>query len=255
MKLIFDTHSHYDDERFENCRDDILDELFSSNVGAVISCAVDQFASYDANKNIAEKYKNCYFTAGVHPLNMADNGPLNRSVLVAQASHPKCVAIGEIGLDYHYLKDNRDEQISLVKEQITVANELSLPISFHDREAHEDTINILSELQPKGVVHCFSGSNEMAKEILKLGMYIGVGGVVTFNNAKKLLQVVKSVPLDRILIETDAPYLAPVPYRGMTNRSDYLIKVAEKIAEIKGIAVETVLECTYANACKLFNIK
>lgn len=253
--LIIDTHAHYDDERFSGKIDRLFQELQVGGVAAVISCAVDEYASYEQNRSLAERYDFCYFAAGVHPLNMEENGPLDLALLRRQASHEKCVAIGEIGLDYHYKSDNSAEQISLVSKQLQLANELGLPISFHDRDAHEDSLSLLKKFKPRGVVHCFSGSAEMAQEILRLGMYIGIGGVITFQNAKKLVRVAEQLPLERILLETDAPYLAPVPYRGQTNRSDYIIKVAERIAEIKGITTNAMLMQCKQNAHELFGIK
>ncbi len=252
--LIIDTHAHYDDERFEGEIDTLFAELEQNGVKSVITCAVDQKESYAKCISLAKQYPFCYFTAGVHPLNMKDNGKLDLPLLRSQAEHEKCVAIGEIGLDYYYQSDNKEQQLELVIKQIELANELNMPISFHDREAHEDTLKILKAYKPKGVVHCFSGSVEMAKEIVKLGLYIGVGGVITFANAKKLVAVVEELPLERILLETDAPYLAPVPFRGKTNRSDYIIKVAEKIAEIKNTTTNAVLEQCRDNAKKLFRI-
>lgn len=251
--IIVDTHAHYDDERFAGNTDELFKEFGQNGVKGVITCAVDQYASYKKCRELAEKYNFCYFLAGVHPLNMEDNGKFVPELLCEQLNHKKCLGIGEIGLDYYYQKENREAQINLVKAQLELAVELNKPISFHDRDAHEDTLKILNTYKPKGVVHCFSGSAQMAKEIVKLGLYIGVGGVVTFNNAKKLVQVVEETPLSAILLETDAPYLAPVPNRGKTNRSDYIIHIAEKIAEIKGTTTEAVLQICYDNACSLFN--
>lgn len=252
--LIIDTHAHYDDERFAGKTGRLFPELHAGGMAAVISCAVDQHASYEQNRRLAEQFDFCYFTAGVHPLNMEENGPLDLPLLRAQAAHEKCVAIGEIGLDYHYKSDDKAGQIALVAAQLQLANDLRLPVSFHDRDAHEDTLRLLNEYQPRGVVHCFSGSVEMAQEILRLGMYIGIGGVITFQNAKKLVHVAEQLPLERILLETDAPYLAPVPYRGQINRSDYILKVAERIAEIKGTTTEAVLSQCKQNAETLFGL-
>lgn len=252
--LIIDTHAHYDDARFAGETNRLFPELAANGVAAVISCAVDQYVSHEANRRLAERFDFCFFTAGVHPLNIKDNGPLNLPLLRAQAAHEKCVAIGEIGLDYYYQSDNKPEQIALAAAQIQLANELGLPVSFHDRDAHEDTLGLLKKYKPRGVVHCFSGSAEMAGEILDMGMYIGIGGVITFQNAKKLVRVTEQLPLERILLETDAPYLAPVPYRGQTNRSDYIIKVAERIAALKNTTAEAVLAQCKRNAQALFGL-
>ena len=170
------------------------------------------------------------------------------------AQDKKCVAIGEIGLDYYWRQDNKDLQKKVFEEQILLAQELSLPIIVHDREAHEDTLNILKKYKPKGVLHCFSGSAETAKEILKLGMYIGLGGAVTFKNARKPVEVAEMLPLDRLLLETDCPYMAPVPMRGKRNNSAYIQYVAEKIGKIKGIDPQEITDNATENVKKLFGI-
>ncbi|MBR6702711.1 MAG: TatD family hydrolase, partial [Clostridia bacterium] len=164
----------------------------------------------------------------------------------------KCVAVGEIGLDYHYDFSPRDIQLRFFEEQIVLAGELGLPIIVHDRESHEDTLNLLKKHRPKGVVHCFSGSAEMAKEVLKLGMYIGLGGAVTFKNARKPLEVAAVVPDDRLLIETDCPYMTPVPFRGRRNDSSFIPYAAEVLAQVKNTSAEAILEMTKQNANTLF---
>lgn len=251
---IIDTHAHFDDARFEQNADRLFSEMAANGVEAIISCAVNQHDSYEKNRQLAERYPICYFAVGVHAQNIEENGPLDLSLLRAQAAHKKCVAIGEIGLDYYYVQDNKAQQLEVVTKQLQLANELQLPVSFHDRDAHADTLCILQEYKPRGVVHCFSGSLEMAQEIIKLGMYIGIGGIVTFPNAKKLLRVAQEIPLEYIVLETDAPYLAPVPYRGQTNRSDYILKTAEHIAELRQTSTDTVLEQCRNNARTLFGI-
>ena len=170
-------------------------------------------------------------------------------------SHDKVVAVGEIGLDYFYDFSPRERQIEVFRYQIELANKLGLPVIIHDREAHEDTLNILKELRPKGVVHCFSGSAEMAKETIRLGLYIGLGGAVTFKNARKPLEVAEYVPLDRLLLETDAPYMTPVPFRGKRCDSAHIAYTAEKIAEVKDMDVQELIDICNENAKKLFNIK
>ena len=168
--------------------------------------------------------------------------------------HEKCVGIGEIGLDYYWTQDNIDLQKKVFSSQLNLANELNKPVIIHDRDAHGDTLQFLKEYQPKGVVHSFSGSAQMAEEIYKLGMYIGISGVVTFKNARKLPEVIERMPLDRFLLETDAPYLAPVPYRSKTNHSAMIYFGAKKIAEIKNTTTETILKSAFENTCKLYNI-
>ena len=251
---IFDTHAHFDDKRFEGMLDDLLSKMPESGVGAIINNAINLENSAAECIRLAEKYPFCYAAVGVHPELTEKGEKANLEKLESLTAHEKVVAIGEIGLDYYWSKENKEDQREEFIKQILLAKKLDLPVIVHDREAHEDTLNILKEYKPKGTVHCFSGSVEMAKEILKLGMYIGIGGVVTFNNAKKLVNVVKEIPLERILLETDAPYLSPVPFRGEINDSSRLFFVAEKIAEIKNTDTKSVLSVTKQNAKKLYNI-
>ncbi len=250
---IFDTHAHYDDERFDDIRYDLLSSLQNAGVGAIINCAVDTESSEKIIK-IAEDFNFCYSAVGYHPENLPENYQLDFISLQKFIEHKSVVAIGEIGLDYYWHQDNKDYQKQCFIEQIKFANKNNLPVIVHDREAHADTLCILEDLKPRGVLHCFSGSVEMAQSILKLGMYIGIGGVVTFKNSKKLVEVVKSIPLNKILLETDAPYMSPEPFRGKTNNSAYILFVAKKIAEIKGITETEVLEQTKINAKNLFGI-
>ena len=195
-----------------------------------------------------------YFACGIHPEEV-DNLPSDYlDTLRALSEEKKCVAIGEIGLDYYWRQDNKELQKKIFTEQILLAKELELPVIVHSRDAHEDTLNILRQYKPKGILHCFSGSVETAKEVLKLGMYIGLGGAVTFKNAKKPVEVAEFLPLDRLLLETDCPYMAPVPMRGKRNDSSYIPYVAEKIGEIKGIEAQTVIDTATENAKRLFGI-
>jgi TatD DNase family protein len=170
-------------------------------------------------------------------------------------SHPKCVAVGEIGLEYHYDFVPKDVQKYVFEKHLELAVKYDMPVIVHDREAHADTMDLLKKYRPKGVLHCYSGSTEMAKEVLKLGMYIGLGGAVTFKNARVPLEVAEKLPLDRLLLETDCPYMSPVPYRGKRNQSTYISFVAEKIAEVKNLTKEEVLASANNNAFTLFNIK
>ena len=248
--LIFDSHAHYDDKKFEEIRDSLLENLPQHGVCGIINCGCDTESSKKA-LTFAEKYPYIYAAVGVHPENIGGGTVLEIEGLTKQK---KCVAIGEIGLDYYWVSDNKEEQKALFEEQLLLANRLRLPVIVHDRDAHADTLEILKKHRPKGVVHSFSGSRDMAQEILKLGMYIGIGGVITFKNAKKLPEVVEILPEDRFLLETDAPYLTPVPYRGKINHSAMIYYTAEKIAEIRNTSVEHILEVTKKNAEKLFNI-
>ena len=249
--LIFDTHSHYDDERFDGIRDELLTELSQNGVGRIITCAVDGNSAMKAIA-LAEKYPFIYAAAGIHPENLESRTPIDEIRRLAE--HKKCVAIGEIGLDYYYTTDNKSEQKDIFEKQIILAKELNMPIIVHDREAHGDTLEILKKHKPAGVLHCFSGSEEMAEEIIKIGMYIGVGGSVTFKNARKLPDVIKSIPTERLLLETDCPYLCPEPHRGKLCHSGYISITASKVAEILETERDAVLKTTYQNAQKLFGI-
>jgi len=249
---IFDTHAHYDDERFDCIRDELFLDMHQNGVCGIVTCGCDEASSKKALK-MAEDYSFIYAAVGIHPGNI-DSGTTPEQIR-SLANHPKCVAIGEIGLDYYWVDDNKPQQIDVFEKQIELAKKLDLPIIVHDRDAHSDTLEILKKHKPKGVVHCFSGSVEMAQEVIKLGMYIGVGGVVTFNNAKKLPDVVRIIPDELLLVETDCPYLAPVPYRGQVCHSGLIKYTAQKIAEIRGTTTEQILNLTAKNAKNLFQIK
>lgn len=250
---IFDSHAHYDDERFSDDICDLLDSLPEKGVSGVISCGVNVESTQFAQA-LAQKYEYIYAAAGFHPLNLEDVPEDSETILRALLKMPKTVAVGEIGLDYHYEKESRDAQLKLFEMQLRLAKELDLPVIVHDREAHEDTLRLLKQIQPKGVVHCFSGSVEMAKEILKLDMYIGLGGAVTFKNAVKPVEVAAMVPDDRLLLETDAPYMTPVPFRGKRCDSAHIAYTAARIAEIRGTDAQALCEQTEQNAHVLFGI-
>lgn len=252
MGNIFDTHAHYDDPAFDADRDELLESLLSGEVCGIVNQATD-LKTAEMSIALAEKYRGVYAAVGIHPECAGENS-LNELERIKQlASHSKVVAIGEIGLDYYY-DIPRQLQQELFAEQLGLANELSLPVNIHDREAHGDTLDFLKKYKPRGILHCFSGSVEMAEEIVKLGMYIGIGGVVTFKNARKAVEVVKAVPLDRIVLETDCPYMSPVPFRGKRNDSGRIRYTAEAIAAIKLLPAERILEITRENAEKVYNI-
>ena len=251
---IFDSHAHYTDKAFNDDRENMLGSLRESGICGVINCGADIESSV-FSVELANKYEYIYAACGIHP-EEADKIPENYIEIIRNlATNEKCVAIGEIGLDYYWRQDNKEKQKELFEKQILLSKELDLPIIVHDREAHGDTLEILKKHKPKGVLHCFSGSPETAEEILKLGMYIGLGGALTFKNARKAVEVAQMLPLDRLLLETDCPYMAPVPFRGKRNYSGYIPYIAEKIAEIKGIDPQTVLDITSENAKKLFDLK
>ena len=249
MAKIFDTHSHYDDIKFNEVRDELLSSLESKNVGRVITCGVDKPSSL-RSKKLAEKYDYIYFAAGIHPENMDE--VCCTDFIKEMSGHEKCVAVGEIGLDYYFDSSSTEKQKQVFEKQLILSKELNLPVIVHDRDAHADTLELLKKHRPKGVVHCFSGSPETAKEIVSLGMYIGIGGVITFKNAKRLPEVAKELPLDRLLLETDCPYLAPEPFRGKLCNSAMIEYTAKRLAEIRNISYEEVLEATFENAMNLF---
>ncbi|MBQ8135721.1 MAG: TatD family hydrolase [Clostridia bacterium] len=252
MNDIFDTHSHYDDKAFDTDRDSVLSGLTEKGVCAVVNQGTDLNTSKFSLK-LAEKYPHVYAAVGLHPECLDENSLSDIEEIKKLAAHPKAVAIGEIGLDYYYdIPKELQKQVFI--RQLKLANELSMPVNIHDREAHGDTLEILKKYCPKGILHCFSGSVEMAREIIKLGMYIGIGGVVTFKNARKTVEVCENIPLDRIVLETDCPYLAPVPLRGKRNDSSLIAHTAQRIAEIKGITVEQVLIATKHNAESVYNV-
>ena len=251
---IFDSHAHYTDKAFNDDRENMLGSLRESGICGVINCGADIESSV-FSVELANKYDYIYAACGIHP-EEADKIPENYiEILKNLARNEKCVAIGEIGLDYYWRQDTKEKQKELFENQILLSKELDLPIIVHDREAHGDTLEILKKHKPKGVLHCFSGSPETAEEILKLGMYIGLGGALTFKNARKAVEVAEMLPLDRLLLETDCPYMAPVPFRGKRNYSGYIPYIAEKVAEIKGIDPQTVLDITSENAKNLFDLK
>ncbi len=254
MDFIFDTHAHYNDKAFNEDRADLLDSFPESGILGVINCGTN---IEESKKSIllAEKYDFMYCAVGFHPEDISTANENYLSEIKELAMHEKCVAIGEIGLDYYWVKDNKEEQKRFFTEQLALANELSLPVIIHSREAHADTLEALKKHNPKGVLHCFSGSVEVMNEALKLGLYIGLGGAVTFKNARVPLEVAKSVPLERLLLETDCPYMTPVPFRGKRNQSTYISYVAEKIAEVKSLTKEEILTAANNNARKLFCVK
>lgn len=252
--MIFDTHAHYDDGAFDTDRDEVIKTLPQKGVGYVINCGCDILSSQKALA-LAEKYPHVYAATGVHPenLNGAEDGYLEK--IKSLAEHKKCVAIGEIGLDYHYGKENKEKQKEIFIEQIRLANCLSLPVIIHERDAYKDCLEILKSERPKkGVMHCFSGNSVTLREVLELGLYIGVGGTLTFKNNVKTVEMIRYVPKDRLLFETDAPYLSPVPLRGKRNSSENIKYVSDKAAEILGVPAEELLDLTLKNAKRLFNI-
>ena len=251
---IFDSHAHYDDDAFDADRESLLADLPKRVVSGVVNAGAS-LAGSRASVALAKAYPYFYAAVGLHPEFASDWTEASKSEIAALTKQPKVVAIGEIGLDYHYEEaPSREVQRRAFEEQLMLAEQLSLPVIVHDRDAHGDTMEILRKHRPKGVLHCFSGSPETAQEVLALGMYLGLGGAVTFKNAKKAKAVAEMVPLDRLLLETDAPYMAPVPLRGNRCDSSMIRYVAKEIAQRREISVETLLRCCEENAKRLFRI-
>lgn len=251
---IFDTHSHYDDKQFNADRSTLLKSVKQNGVCSIVSCGCD-IETTEFNKQLSDEYDFMYFAAGFHPECLEDADISDLDKIKEYAQYKKCVAIGEIGLDYHWMSSSKEKQKEFFTAQIQLAKELDMPVIVHDREAHRDTLDILKENHPNGVVHCFSGSKEMAKEIIKLGMYIGLNGVVTFKNARKSLEVIKEIPLERLVLETDCPYLAPEPMRGRRNDSSLIPFIAQKLANELDMDTQTLLDITAENAKRLYNFK
>lgn len=251
--MIFDSHAHYDDKAFDADRDELLAKFFAENICGIINVGCNLETS-KKSVELSQKYPLIWAAVGVHPHDSEKVSSSYVDELAPLLSEPKTVAIGEIGLDYHYDFSPRDVQIKIFEEQLKLAKNLDLPVIIHNREAHADTLNLLKKYQPKGVVHCFSGSPEMADELIKLGMYIGLGGAVTFKNAKNPILVARSLPLDKLLLETDCPYMAPVPHRGTRCDSSMIKLTAEKIATERNIIAAELLDITNENALKMFSI-
>lgn len=250
---IFDTHSHYDDAQFDADRNDLLKSLPQKGVIGVVSCGCDP-ESTRFNAGLAEQYDYIYFAAGLHPENLEGLRMDDLDEIERYAKEEKCVAIGEIGLDYHWMASSKEVQKEFFAAQCELANKLDMPVIVHDREAHTDTLAILKQYRPKGVLHCFSGSAETAKEIVKMGMYIGLNGVATFKNARKSIEAAKAIPIERLVLETDCPYLAPVPHRGKRNDSSFIPFIAERLGEELGIPAQELLNITAQNAKRLYEL-
>lgn len=253
--MYFDTHAHYDDKAFDEDREELLQSLASADVEFIIDPGCDVDSSRKALE-LAEKFPFVYAAVGLHPEELDKYSPESFEEICSMARHPRCVAIGEIGLDYYWDASHKEEQKELFRRQIELALELGKPVIVHDREAHGDCLEIVRAYPGlRGVFHCYSGSAEMAKELLKLGWYLGFDGPITYKNARKALEVLELCPVDRMLIETDSPYLSPVPMRGKRNDSSNLRYVVEKIAQVKGLSPGEAAAITLANGCRLFGIK
>lgn len=256
--MIFESHAHYDDAKFDDDRELLLQRLLSDSICGIINVGAS-IESTKATIALAEKHSAVYAAAGVHP-EMADELDEDSFAwLKEQIRHPKVVAVGEIGLDYYHGKGQtvRERQKHWFARQLELAKKSGLPVIIHSRDAAQDTLRVMKDAHAdeiSGVVHCFSYAVNLAEEFAAMGYFIGVGGVVTFKNGKKLVETVKKIPLEKILLETDAPYLSPEPFRGSRNDSSNLVYVAERIAQIKGITADEVIEVTKRNGERLFHI-
>ncbi len=252
-KNIFDSHSHYDDKSFNNDLDEVLKKLPKLGVSNIIHAAID-IKSCEFGILTSKKYDFYYTSVGIHPENVEKVQDDYILKLEKFCENEKVVAIGEIGLDYYWTKETKQKQLEVFEEQIKLAKKLDLPIIVHCREATNDCMTLLRKYKPKGVVHCFSGSVETAKEVLDIGMYISFTGVLTFPKSEKAKAVVKMMPIDKLLLETDCPFMAPVPNRGKRCTSDMIAYVAEVVSQLKGIDTQEVLDITNKNAKTLFKI-
>ena len=254
--MIFDTHAHYDDRQFEEDREELLGSMRENGVELIVDAASD-IASWDKIEQLTDRYPFIYGAIGVHPDEVGELDEEKMQRMEKLLSGEKMVAVGEIGLDYYWEKEKRDLQKKWFIRQLELARQLDLPVIIHSREAAADTMEIMKQHAKglDGVIHCFSYSPEQAKEYVKMGFYLGIGGVVTFKNAKKLKEVVQEIPLEALVLETDSPYLAPVPHRGKRNNSQNLVYVAEEIAALKGVSYEEVVRQTTENAKKLYRLE
>ena len=255
MELIFDTHAHYDDAQFDADREALLSAMPENGVGLILDPGCDLESSRAAIA-LAEQYPHIYAAVGYHPENCAPYTDADLDILRRLAQHPKVVAIGEIGLDYYWEQNPPKEfQQAVFRAQLALARELDLPVIVHDREAHADCLAIVKEFpEVRGVFHCYSGSVEMARELWKLGWYLGLDGPVTYKNARRTVEVAAEVPLERLLLETDSPYMAPVPKRGTRNDSRNIRCIAEKIAEIRNMTADAIIRVSAENGRRLFGI-
>lgn len=255
--MIFDSHAHYDDEAFDSDREELLSSLRESGIETVVNVS-STVESIDKTLELMEKYPFVYGAVGVHPDEVGDMDHQTLTKIRRLCHHPKTVAIGEIGLDYHWNKESHELQKQWFRAQMEIAREEHMPFIIHSRDAAEDTLHAMKELRAGdmygGILHCFSYSLENAREYLNMGLFLGIGGVLTFSNAKKLKEIAAYAPLEQIVLETDCPYLSPVPNRGKRNSSLNLPYVAKELANLKGISYTQVTDVTTANAKRLFGL-
>ncbi|MEW4372768.1 TatD family hydrolase [Paenibacillus kandeliae] len=255
--MLFDTHTHLDSKDFDEDRKEVIQNAYDSGVTRMVNVGFDR-ETIPTTMKLVEEYDFIYAAVGWHPVEAITMQPGDLEWIASLCSHEKVVAIGEIGLDYHWDKSPKDVQHRVLREQIGLAREINMPIVIHNRDAHEDIVRILREEKASevgGIMHSFSGSWETAKMCLDMGFHLSFGGPITFKNAKQPKEVLKQVPMDRLLLETDSPYLTPHPYRGKRNNSGYVTLVAEAAAELKGVSLEEISEITTKNALALFGIR
>ena len=253
--MYFDTHAHYENKRFNDDRDELLGSMESAGISLILNAGCSVKSSMFSLK-LADKYPFVYASVGVHPHDCKDMTDETISELEKMLSHPKAVAVGEIGLDFHYDFSPRDVQKKRFMEQLQLAQRQKKPVIVHMRESTEDTLRIIRDYRDlTGVFHCFPGSWETAKTLLDMGWYLSYTGVITFKNARRALEVIEKMPMDRLMLETDCPYMAPEPKRGRRNSSLYLPYIAEKVAQIRKISIEEAAEITKQNGVRLFNIQ
>ena len=254
--MIFDTHAHYNSKQYEDDRDQVLRGLKEAGVEKVVNIAAE-WESLEATIKLTEEYPFVYGTVGIHPDHVKDLDAERLEIIRQMSRKDKILAIGEIGLDYYWMVSSKEMQKEWFIRQLELAREENLPVVIHSRDAARDTFEIMRDVHAgstQGVIHCYSGSVEMAREYVKLGYYLGIGGVVTFKNSKVLKRVVEEIPLSHLVLETDCPYLSPVPYRGKRNSSDRLTYVADAIASLKGCDREDVERITWENAHRLYGL-
>ena len=254
--MIFDTHAHYNSKQYEDDRDQVLRGLKEAGVEKVVNIAAE-WESLEATIKLTEEYPFVYGTVGIHPDHVKDLDAERLEIIRQMSRKDKILAIGEIGLDYYWMVSSKEMQKEWFIRQLELAREENLPVVIHSRDAARDTFEIMRDVHAgstQGVIHCYSGSVEMAREYVKLGYYLGIGGVVTFKNSKVLKRVVEEIPLSHLVLETDCPYLSPVPYRGKRNSSDRLTYVADAIASLKGCDKEDVERITWENAHRLYGL-
>lgn len=254
--MIFDTHTHYNDDQYNEDRKQVLEGLEAAGVKKLVNISAS-WQDLQDTLVLMKEYPFVYAAVGIHPDHVGELNEERMKLLQGYCKEEKVLAVGEIGLDYHWMTEPKEVQKEWFIKQLNLAKEENLPVVIHSRDASQDTFDIMKAEHAGstgGIIHCYSGSVEMAKEYVKLGYYLGIGGVVTFKNSKVLKNVVREIPLEHLVIETDCPYLAPTPFRGKRNTSAYLSYVVKEIAELKGVSTEVVEEITWKNACKVYRL-